>query len=111
VNAPVDVRGGIVATITLPSGAPVSIYEPRHPLARDLNARVGDDLLGELIEDREGLELPDLLPALQECRRMVGEILDEEQWWDEPTLGRQFEIVDELGRVVFIIPFGTVTAD
>ena len=31
------VRWGIVATITLPSGAPLSIYEPRHPLARDLN--------------------------------------------------------------------------
>ena len=36
-TAPVDVRWGIVATITLPSGAPLSIYEPRHPLARDLN--------------------------------------------------------------------------
>jgi catechol 2,3-dioxygenase-like lactoylglutathione lyase family enzyme len=29
-------RWGIVATITLPSGAPLSLYQPRHPLARDL---------------------------------------------------------------------------
>jgi catechol 2,3-dioxygenase-like lactoylglutathione lyase family enzyme len=27
---------GTVATITLPSGAPLSVYQPRHPLARDL---------------------------------------------------------------------------
>jgi catechol 2,3-dioxygenase-like lactoylglutathione lyase family enzyme len=28
-------RWGTVATITLPSGSPLSLYEPRHPLARD----------------------------------------------------------------------------
>ena len=31
-------RWGIVATITLPSGTPLSLYQPRHPLARDLEA-------------------------------------------------------------------------
>ena len=30
-------RWGTVATITLPSGAPLSLYQPRHPLARDLD--------------------------------------------------------------------------
>jgi predicted enzyme related to lactoylglutathione lyase len=29
-------RWGIIATITLPSGTPLSLYQPRHPLARDL---------------------------------------------------------------------------
>jgi catechol 2,3-dioxygenase-like lactoylglutathione lyase family enzyme len=29
-------RWGTIATITLPSGAPLSLYQPRHPLARDL---------------------------------------------------------------------------
>jgi len=28
-------RWGTVATITLPSGSPLSLYQPRHPLARD----------------------------------------------------------------------------
>jgi len=28
-------RWGIVATITLPSGSPLSLYQPRHPLARE----------------------------------------------------------------------------
>jgi catechol 2,3-dioxygenase-like lactoylglutathione lyase family enzyme len=32
-----DQRWGTVATITLPSGAPLSLYQPRHPLARDLD--------------------------------------------------------------------------
>lgn len=34
---PTDQGWGTVATITLPSGAPLSLYQPRHPLARDLN--------------------------------------------------------------------------
>src|SRR5258708_18960898 len=29
-------RWGIISTIALPSGAPLSLYQPRHPLARDL---------------------------------------------------------------------------
>ena len=33
----IEERWGIVATITLPSGAPLSLYQPRHPLARDLD--------------------------------------------------------------------------
>jgi len=30
-------RWGIVATITLPSGSPLSLYQPRHPVARSLS--------------------------------------------------------------------------
>jgi hypothetical protein len=62
---------------------------------------------GELIADQEGLELPDLHGAIEECRRLVREVLDEEQWRGERTASRTFEIVDELGRVVLTIPFRT----
>ena len=58
-----------------------------------------------LIEDQEGIELPGLEAVLEECRRIVQEVLDEEQWRDDLTAGRAFEIVDELGRVVLTVPF------
>ena len=58
-----------------------------------------------LIEDRDGLELPDLEAVIEECRRIVREVLDEEQWRDDLAADRKFEIVDELGRVAFTIPF------
>jgi catechol 2,3-dioxygenase-like lactoylglutathione lyase family enzyme len=35
-NPPVDEGWGRLASIRLPSGNPLSIYEPRHPLAYDL---------------------------------------------------------------------------
>jgi hypothetical protein len=31
-------RWGVVARITLPSGTPLPLYQPRHPLARDLES-------------------------------------------------------------------------
>jgi catechol 2,3-dioxygenase-like lactoylglutathione lyase family enzyme len=36
VEAPSDQGWGILASIRLPSGTPLSIYEPRHPVAYDL---------------------------------------------------------------------------
>ena len=58
-----------------------------------------------LIADQEGIELSGLEAVLEECRRIVREVLDEEQWRDDLTAGRRFEIVDELGRVVVTVPF------
>ena len=42
---PVDRRFGVVATMILPGGGHLSIYEPRHPLAIDLD-RSGTDGAG-----------------------------------------------------------------
>ena len=58
-----------------------------------------------LIADQEGIELSGPEAVLEECRRIVREVLDEEQWRDDLTAGRRFEIVDELGRVVVTVPF------
>jgi hypothetical protein len=60
---------------------------------------------GELVRDPDGLDLPALDAVAEECRNMVREVLGEEEWRDELTADRAFEIVDELGRVVLIVPF------
>jgi hypothetical protein len=62
----------------------------------------------ELILDREGLDLPDLESAADECRRLVRAVLNEDQFRALLTPGRKFEVVDELGRLVLIIPFRSV---
>ena len=61
----------------------------------------------ELILDHEGLELPDP-EVLDECRSVVREVLHEDEHRAELVAGRQFEIVDELGRLVVTIPFRAV---
>ena len=58
----------------------------------------------ELILDHEGLELPDP-EVLDESRGVVREVLSEDEYRAELVAGRQFEIVDELGRLVLTIPF------
>jgi hypothetical protein len=60
---------------------------------------------GELIEDREGLELPNLRFVLGECRRIVQAVLSEEEWRDTLDTERQFEIVDGGGRLLLAVPF------
>ena len=35
-RGPMDAGWGVVATIVLPSGAQLSVYEPRHPVAYDV---------------------------------------------------------------------------
>jgi catechol 2,3-dioxygenase-like lactoylglutathione lyase family enzyme len=36
ITPPTDRRWGILAEVALPSGTPLSLYEPRHPIAHDL---------------------------------------------------------------------------
>jgi len=60
---------------------------------------------GELIEDPDGLELCDLAAAREECSRIVQGILGEEGWRGGLVADRRFQIVDELGRTVLIVPF------
>jgi hypothetical protein len=60
---------------------------------------------GELVLDPDGLELPDIASARDACRKIVRAVLDEQKWQDEVETDRQFEIVDELGRTVLVVPF------
>ena len=53
-----------------------------------------------LAEDKEGTKLPDLAAALAEALRCTRELMD-----DTPVSGgMQFEIADETGRVVLMVP-------
>ncbi len=57
------------------------------------------DALG-LVEDEEGVDLPDLLAALKEALHSTREFLAEAVALD----GMQFEIADATGRIVFKVP-------
>jgi hypothetical protein len=53
-----------------------------------------------IVEDEEGMALPDLYAALAEALHCVGELMA-----DPPSLPRmQFEISDEIDRVLLIVP-------
>ena len=62
----------------------------------------------ELILDPEGLELPNHESVPSACHGLVREVLDEDQYRAELLDDRQFEIVDEQGRLVLNIPFRAV---
>jgi hypothetical protein len=66
---------------------------------------------GLLIEDRVGLNLPDLGFVLGECRNMIQGVLHEEEWQDILDADRKFEIVDRRGRVVLTVPFNELDSD
>jgi hypothetical protein len=60
---------------------------------------------GSLLRDPDGIELPDLDAARDECRKLIVSVLREEQRDDELLTGREFQVEDELGRTVLIVPF------
>ena len=62
----------------------------------------------ELVPDSSGVELSDLKVAAKHCGKVVAEVLAEEAWQAELVAGRQFEIADEAGRTVLILPFAKV---
>jgi len=49
--------------------------------------------------------LPNHEPVPSACQSLVRELLNEDQYRAELLPGRQFEIVDEQGRLVLNIPF------
>ncbi len=53
-----------------------------------------------LVEDDEGLDLPDLTSALREALRSAREFSSDA----EPVSSMRFEIADEAGRVVLNVP-------
>ena len=60
---------------------------------------------GVLINDPDGLELPDLDAVRAECKRVVVSVLEEEQMDDQRSANREFQIEDETGRIVLVVPF------
>ena len=60
---------------------------------------------GVLLRDPDGLELPDLDAARAECKRLILSVLREEPISEELSANREFEVVDETGRTVLLIPF------
>jgi len=63
---------------------------------------------GELIPDPDGVDLPNLGSAADECRRIVREVMNEEPFRSELVADRKFEITDEQGRLALLIPFVAV---
>ena len=53
-----------------------------------------------LVEDEEGIDLPDLTSAFREALRSAREFSSEA----EPPSAMRFEIADEAGRVVLNVP-------
>ncbi|MDQ0558665.1 hypothetical protein QO004_000440 [Rhizobium mesoamericanum] len=66
--------------------------------------RDGDDL----VEDTDGVELPDHASAREEAVRAAREMLAEKLLLGERIDGELFEVTDESGRVVETIPFKSV---
>ena len=60
---------------------------------------------GVLLRDPDGLELPDLDAARAECKRLILSVLKEEQIDEQFSVNRQFQIEDETGRTILIVPF------
>jgi hypothetical protein len=59
----------------------------------------------ELIQDNEGVELPNIEAVKEECRRIIESVLDEPEFRDQRAPGRSLRITDESGRPVLIMPF------
>jgi hypothetical protein len=58
----------------------------------------------QLVEDEEGMDLPDLYAALAEALRCTRELMDDAF----VSAGMQLEIADETGRALLIVPiYGT----
>ena len=60
---------------------------------------------GTLIRDPDGLELPDLDAVRGECRSLILSVLREEQVDEARSADRQFQVEDESGRTVLLVPF------
>jgi hypothetical protein len=58
-----------------------------------------------LIEDQEGVELPDMEAARDQFQRAIRAVLDEEEWQDDVSFESELHVVDESGRTVLVTPF------
>jgi Domain of unknown function (DUF6894) len=64
----------------------------------------------DLVRDAEGIELSGVSGITTEILLAAREVLAEDEWIDELTADRFFEIVDEAGKLVLVVPFVEVTA-
>jgi hypothetical protein len=60
---------------------------------------------GTLIRDPDGLELPDLDAARVECKKLILSVLREELIDEQLSANRLFQVEDEIGRTVLVVPF------
>ncbi len=60
---------------------------------------------GVLIKDSVGVEVDDLSAAGDQCRQLILSVLREEQTDKELLANREFQVEDERGRTVLIVPF------
>ena len=63
---------------------------------------------GALLRDPDGLELPDLDAIRSELSKLIMSVLQEEQITEEFSANREFQVQDERGRTVLIVPFRSV---
>ncbi|NLS07165.1 hypothetical protein HGP14_34760 [Rhizobium sp. P32RR-XVIII] len=69
--------------------------------------RTGD----QLVEDDEGVELPNVAAVQQEARNAAREMIAELVMGGEQIAAQRFEIVDESGDIVAVLPFGFMVLD
>lgn len=60
---------------------------------------------GTLVEDPDGIELPDMADVQDECRRLILSVLQEEEPTEDFLANREFLVADELGRAILTVPF------
>lgn len=60
---------------------------------------------GEIIRDEEGSVLPDVQSARTEAIQSARDILAEHVRAGDVVDGRRFEVADETGKVLFVVPF------
>lgn len=69
--------------------------------------RTGD----QLVEDDEGVDLPNVAAVQQEARNAAREMIAESVMGGEHIAAQRFEIVDENGDIVAVLPFGFMVLD
>lgn len=65
---------------------------------------------GVMLEDPDGVELADLEAARDKCRKLIRTVLQEEGMTAEFSANREFQIDDEDGRTVLVVPFRSILA-
>lgn len=59
---------------------------------------------GVLLRDPDGIDVAGLDAARDQCRAFIQSVLEEEELTEAFSAGRKFQIVDERGRSVLIVP-------
>jgi len=65
---------------------------------------------GVMLEDPDGIELADLDAARDKCKKLIRTVLQEEGMTEEFSANREFQVIDELGRTVLVVPFRSILA-